>query len=77
MTTSYKQLDDLAVYVNEITNSPLVGVGCHKIYNQSLVRIINDGGGITVVVSAYNKTKDELYDRIHCFIAGVNYIKRL
>lgn len=76
MTTTRKQLDELAQYVNKITNSPTSGDGSHKIYDKALVKIVNDDGAIVNVVSAYGKSKNELYDRIQCFIHGITYLNR-
>ena len=71
MATTNKHLEDLAEYVNKITNSPSQGEDSHKIYGLSLVRIVNDSGGIRTII--YGKSKNDLFDKINCFINGINY----
>lgn len=74
MATTHKQLDDLAEYVNKITNSPSEGYGSHSIYGTSLAKIVNEYGGIRTIISG--NTKTDLYDKMQCFISGITYLKK-
>ena len=82
-----KQLDNLATWINELTNSPITpyrrdendrlvaNVGNYHIYHAyggvELHRMANEAGGIRVVINSGCTTKRDLYNLMHAYIKGL------
>ena len=83
-----KQLENLADWLNELTNSPKepysrdesgrlrANAGnFHISYAYGGVnvhRMVNEGGGVTCPISHGYKTKRELFNEMHAFIRGMS-----
>ena len=86
-----KQLDSLATYLNELTNSPLEpyskdqnGKFCANIGNYHishayggvcLHRMSNTSGGVNTPLISYHTTKRELFNAMHAFIRGLDAVR--
>jgi hypothetical protein len=82
-----KQLDNLATWLNELTNSPLESssrddngrfrsnIGNYHISHAyggvCLHRIVNEGGGISCPIIGGHVTKRELFNLMHAYIKGL------
>jgi len=80
-------LEAVVTRINQLTNSPLVpwskdkqgkfkaNIGNYHIDSayggHRLVRHINEGGGITVIIDGFSP-KRELYEKMHAFIMGMD-----
>ena len=86
-----KQLEQLAQYLNELTNSPLTyrnesiadsfkaNIG-HWHISQAyggacMHRTVSDGGGVTCPIVHGHVSKRELFDLTHAFIKGLTFTK--
>ena len=77
-----KDLERLALQINEATNSPKVcwengkaNVGCYHISGAysgvSLHRVCNEGGGISTVLATGYIPKRELFHEMTAFLRGI------
>lgn len=87
-----KQLESLATYINELTDSPLESytrdengfrsnIGNHHISHAyggvCLHRMVNEGGGVTCPIIHGHTTKRELFNAMHAYIKGLRDAKEL
>lgn len=85
-----KQLDNLATWLNELTDSPLtysteidgkrtINIGhfhiSHAYGGVCLHRISNNGGGVSTPLSGGHIPKRDLFNEIHAFIKGLQFAK--
>jgi hypothetical protein len=83
-----KQLDNLATWINELTDSPVeyrnqetgkINIGhfsiSHAYGGVCLHRIVNEGGGCSTPIVQGHIPKRELFEQMHAFIKGLEFVK--
>jgi hypothetical protein len=83
-----KQLNNLATWINELTDSPVeyrnqetgkINIGhfsiSHAYSGVCLHRIVNEGGGCSTPIVHGHIPKRELFEQMHAFIKGLEFAK--
>ena len=83
MRVSIKDLENLVTRLNEVTGNPTeyytnkkINIGHYTLSGAyggwQLQRTMNEGGGVDLPISGGYDTKRELYEKIQCYLSGIN-----
>ena len=70
-----KHIECALNYLNDRLGKEDGELGCIRTYNNNVVQLVTEGGGIRVL--AYTKTKREAYDTIQAFIDFHRYTQEV